>query len=288
MSCLYKWCTGITQTILHKSSDTFTQLAGPVPLVSVNDRLLIQNKFLPRQKPKTPVRGCEMLPRMALTVYKAPATITASLPQLGTVERMADETLSFFFWFQDPQWKIEKGYKAWTDLDHPQIKGSFMVQFNSFFYIVFSSLYFSLIYFHTVKRMIHLQDTGVLVSASQTKNKVFVPWRQGIWSAPRRPWWDGGLAALRTDWENTPEIQAGSEPQLLEPGKEEGKTKVLRKHYIDKEFVFYGFLNTSLPWITTNNTACENATAYSYIEWWAGGNSRSSNDEVQDQHGGSR
>lgn len=56
-------------------------LPGPVPLVCVNDRLLIQNKFLPCKEPQTPVRGTEMLPRMALTVYTAATTtITTLLP----------------------------------------------------------------------------------------------------------------------------------------------------------------------------------------------------------------
>ncbi len=52
-------------------------LARPVPVVSVNDRLWIQNKFLPC---KEPVSTPEMLPRMALTVYTATTTITTLLP----------------------------------------------------------------------------------------------------------------------------------------------------------------------------------------------------------------
>lgn len=68
--------------------DTFT---GPILSVTVNDRLVIQNKFLARLKPG---RGPEVLPRMALTVYTATTTKTTLLPQPRAGSGISDETLT--------------------------------------------------------------------------------------------------------------------------------------------------------------------------------------------------
>lgn len=74
-------------------------LPGLVPLVSVNDRLVIQNKLLPHKKA---VSEPEVLPRMALAVYMAPTTITTSLPSPLVQTRMVDETLAYQFAFEIP------------------------------------------------------------------------------------------------------------------------------------------------------------------------------------------
>lgn len=74
-------------------------LPGLVPLVSVNDRLVIQNKLLPHKKA---VSEPEALPRMALAVYMAPTTITTSLPSPLAQTRMVDETLAYQFAFEIP------------------------------------------------------------------------------------------------------------------------------------------------------------------------------------------
>lgn len=68
--------------------------------------------------------------------------------------------------------------------------------------------------------MILPTDIGMIsLFSPQTEHRL--PWRQGTWWAPRRLWWDGGLGAPHTSWENTPVIQAGSGPLLLEPEKKD-------------------------------------------------------------------
>lgn len=65
-------------------------------------------------------------------------------------------------------------------------------------------------------------DKG-MISLSSPQSELCLPWRQGTWWAPRRLWWDGVLGAPHTSWENTPVIQAGSGPLLLEPGKDKDR-----------------------------------------------------------------
>lgn len=68
-----------TDSFTHALTHIHT-LAGPVPQVGVNYRLLIQNKFQLCKKPKKPVSWPEMLPRMALAVYTAATTTITTLP----------------------------------------------------------------------------------------------------------------------------------------------------------------------------------------------------------------